>query len=97
MGRRFHQFCHKKDDNQKAIEEHLGAFGYQVLDLSRVGSGVPDLLVSNRKEMWLIEVKASSKKKLTPAQVEFQIDWNGKPIDRIDSVEACQEWIIAHA
>lgn len=72
------------DNNQKEIVAALRKAGRQVVILSAVGKGVPDLLVSNPDEMWLMEVKnlnvKDHKHEFTPAQHEFMALWRGKPI-----------------
>lgn len=66
------------DANQPEIVAALRSIGAEVTDLSRVGSGVCDLLVSYRGNWYAIEIKDGrkppSERKLTPDQVE----WHGK-------------------
>jgi hypothetical protein len=57
------------------IVKALRKVGCQVLDLSRVGEGCPDLLVRRRNgEPALIEVK-TPRGRLTPDQQRFIADW----------------------
>lgn len=65
------------DRNQKEIIEGLEAHGYKVAQLCTVGGGFPDLLVSNRSEMWLVEVKEPTKK-LNDKQELWHRRWQGK-------------------
>lgn len=51
----------KVDANQPEIVAALRGVGAEVTDLSRVGGGVPDLLVSYRKQWFLIECKDGKK------------------------------------
>lgn len=60
----------RKDDNQRAIEQCFRAHGCKVFDLSRLGEGWPDLIVSRGKQHAFCEVKGE-KGRLTPAQVRF--------------------------
>ena len=75
------------DINQKAIVEHLRAMGCSVFHLHEVGKGCPDLLVGIDNQTHLVEVKKDAKATFTPAQVEFQGNWKGSPVIRINSVE----------
>ena len=65
-----------------AVVSALRAHGRRVLDLSRVGNGCPDLLVTFGGHLLLMEVKrplgpkgGSSKSKLRASQVEFAHQW----------------------
>jgi len=64
------QYAHKIDGNQTEIVKALRQTGHQVVVLSRVGDGVPDLLVGRAGLWWLCENKAD-KGKLEPGQVMF--------------------------
>lgn len=72
------------DENQASIVQALQEAGCGVIDLSAVGRGRPDLLVSAPAfpfTLYLLEVKNPSKPKadqaLTPAQVKFHAAWKG--------------------
>jgi len=65
---------HRTDDNQLEIVKALRSVGAEVCDLSRVGFGCPDLLVSFCGRMTLIEVK-SRKGKLNDYQKRFHEKW----------------------
>jgi hypothetical protein len=72
------------DENQPSIVQALQDAGCCVLDLSAVGRGRPDLLVSAPAfpfTLYLLEVKNPDKPKadqaLTPAQVKFHAAWKG--------------------
>ncbi len=70
------------DANQAAIVAALKRCGAYVWVL-----GLPvDLLVGHQGRMWLVEVKANSKKKFTPLQEDFIAHWNGIPVVRVESV-----------
>jgi Holliday junction resolvase len=75
------------DINQKAIVEHLRAMGASVFHLHEVGKGCPDLLVGINNQTILVEVKRDAKATFTPQQIEFQGNWKGSPVVRINSVE----------
>ena len=63
------------DANQAEIVSALRDIGCSVLDLSRVGEGVPDLLVwSHKVGLVLLEVKID-KGKLTLEQRDFHQRW----------------------
>ena len=61
----------RTDANHAAVVRALRQVGASVLDLSRVGQGCPDLLVGYQGKNFLVEVKATAKKKLTKDQVRF--------------------------
>lgn len=69
------------DGNHSDIAAALRQAGCSVLDLSRVGQGCLDLLVSRNGQTWFIEVKDGrkppSERCLTPAQKRFAGDWRG--------------------
>ncbi len=83
------------DNNQKEIVDALRKAGRQVIILSTLGGGVPDLLVSSPSEMWLMEVKnpdiKDHKREFTPAQHEFRALWRGKPIITVYDAEQAIE------
>ena len=66
----------KKDSSQPAIEAAFRQAGWAVEDVHVVGGGF-DLFVSKRKITIAVECK-TGKKKLTPAQMEKQMSWQGE-------------------
>ena len=72
------------DSNQKAIVQALrdaGAYVYII--------GLPvDLLVGYKNHTFLVEIKSTSKKRLTSLQADFFENWSGSTLARIDSPEA---------
>lgn len=66
------------DLNHRGIVTDLQECGYSVIDLSGVGHGVPDILISGPSDMWLCEIK-SAFGKLNPMQVRWHQSWRGKP------------------
>lgn len=84
----------KVDANQSEIVQALRQAGCSVLDLSAVGKGCPDLLVTTPvwpHELRLLEVKDGSKppshRKLTADQETFHAQWRG-PIHVVTCVES---------
>ena len=72
------------DENQKTIVDALrkaGAFVWII--------GLPvDLLVGYKNHTFLVEIKSTSKKRLTSLQANFFENWSGSTLARIDSPEA---------
>jgi len=70
------------DKNQATLVKQLRDGGRTVITLQSVGNGCPDLLVGYKGVNYLLEVKDGSKppskRKLTPDQISFRRDWNGK-------------------
>jgi hypothetical protein len=69
------RYARRKDGNQNAIAAHLESLGWICLDLSRLGSGCPDMAVGRPGYMALVEVKQPGET-LTPDQVEFRKKWD---------------------
>lgn len=71
-------YARKKDTNHNAIGNHLRSLGYNVLDLWRASSGIPDLCVClPGMGACLVEVKRSPSEKLTPAEQVVRDRWEG--------------------
>ena len=66
----------RRDTNQQEIVTGLREAGYVVVDLSRVGDGCPDILVSKDGYTHLIEIK-SKNGKLRESQKYFMQQWRG--------------------
>jgi len=81
--RSYHAVGHR-DANERSIIEALEARGFSVTQVQ--GRGVPDLLVSKHKTVWLVEVK-QPKKGYTPAQVEWRARWLGPEIWCLRTIE----------
>ena len=72
------------DANQQAIVAALRASGAYVWII-----GLPvDLLVGYKNHTFLVEIKTTSKKRLTKLQEDFFLKWNGGTLCRVDSAEA---------
>ena len=70
------------DKNQKQIVQEIRAAGYTVQHLHMVGEGCPDILVGGHGVNFLFEIKdpsqPPSKRKLTPDEMEWHLNWNGQ-------------------
>ena len=77
------------DENQKTIVDALrkaGAFVWLI--------GLPvDLLVGYKNHTFLVEIKSTSKKRLTGLQADFFENWSGSTLARVDSPEAALRMI----
>ena len=80
-------YAKRVDVNQKDIVKALRDCGASVVDLSKVGHGIPDLLVGYAGLTVLVEVKSSEKAKFTDDQLEFMKRWYGGALIRINDVE----------
>lgn len=69
------------DANHGEVVEAFRRLGFAVADLSRLGSGIPDLAISRAGRTALIEVKDGDKppsaRKLTPDEQRFRDGWQG--------------------
>jgi hypothetical protein len=72
------RYAARVDDNHGEIVKALQRIGVYVVDCSHVGAGFPDLLCFYRGQVTLVEIKdgekASSRKRLTPAQTIFHAE-----------------------
>jgi len=77
------------DANQDAIVATLRAAGAYVWII-----GLPvDLLVGYKGHTFLVEVKTTSKKRLTALQADFFANWSGSTLARVDSPDAALRMI----
>ena len=81
-------YAKRTDANQAKIVKTLREAGADVYDLSKVGKGIPDLLVTFNGETILMEVKRDAKAKFTADQLKFIAKWKGGPLSRVDSPES---------
>jgi Holliday junction resolvase len=81
-------YARRTDANQAEIVKTLRDAGADVYDLSKVGKGIPDLLVTFNGETILMEVKTNAKSRYTPDQLKFIANWKGGPLSRVDSPES---------
>lgn len=78
------RYAARTDENQAAIVQALRDAGAYVWII-----GLPvDLLVGYKGHTFLVEVKTTSKKRLTGLQTDFFKEWIGGTLVRINSPEA---------
>ena len=69
----------KIDGNQFSVVWALRKAGCNVLIISALGDGSPDILVNRAGQIYMLEIKDGSKppsrRKLTPDQERFKRDW----------------------
>ena len=83
------RYAARVDANQDQIVSALRAAGAFVWII-----GLPvDLLVGFKNHTFLVEVKTTSKKRLTKLQADFFENWTGGTVCRIDSTEAALRMI----
>jgi hypothetical protein len=83
------RYAARKDENEAAIVKALRDAGAYVWII-----GLPvDLLVGFRDRTLLMEVKTTSKKRLTGLQADFFEKWTGGTLCRVDSPEAALRMI----
>lgn len=72
----------RKDDNHNEIANTFITCGFSVHDTSQLGGGFPDIVVSNDRATFLVEIKDGkkprSKQKLTTDEELFHTLWRGK-------------------
>jgi len=72
------------DANQAAIVQALRDAGATVWIIE-----LPvDLVVGHKNHTYLVEIKTTSKKRLTKLQEDFFLKWSGGTLCRVDSPEA---------
>lgn len=83
---------HGKDATQDGIRDALVAAGATVQDLSRIGTGVPDLLVGYAGRNYLIECKSPTGVKhqtgLRATQAVWHFRWEGQVAIASDADQA---------
>jgi hypothetical protein len=83
------RYAARVDANQDQIVSALRSAGAYVWII-----GLPvDLLVGFRGHTFLVEIKSTSKKRLTSLQADFFENWSGSTLARIDSAEAALRMI----
>jgi hypothetical protein len=76
----------RHDGNHSAITDLLRRAGASVFDTASLGNGFPDIAVGYRGRTDLVEIKVGNKK-LTPDEIDFGIDWRGRRVLIMRSVE----------
>jgi hypothetical protein len=87
---------HRHDDEHRPIVDTLERLGFACLDLSGVGGGAPDLLVADRGQLTLVEIKTAGTqyaKRLRDSQRTFAARWP-VPVVVLDSPESALAWAI---
>jgi hypothetical protein len=83
------RYAARVDANQEQIVSALRAAGAYVWII-----GIPvDLLVGYRGHTFLVEIKSTTKGRLTPLQRDFFENWGGSTLSRVDSPEAALRMI----
>jgi hypothetical protein len=83
------RYAARVDANQEQIVLALRSAGAYVWII-----GLPvDLLVGFRGHTFLVEIKSTSKKRLTGLQADFFENWSGSTLSRVDSPEAALRMI----
>lgn len=78
------RYAARVDANQEQIVSALRAAGAYVWII-----GLPvDLLVGYKNHTFLVEIKTTSKKRLTKLQADFFENWMGGTLCRIDNAES---------
>lgn len=79
------------DANQGEVVKALRSAGALVLSLAAIGKGCPDLLVSWKGVLVLMEIKDGSKpqsqRKLTSMEADFFDKWSDSPVFVVESVD----------
>lgn len=84
---------HHRDANHGEVQTELEQLGASVVDLSRVGDDLPDLLVGFCGRDFKVEVKAP-KGKQSDGQKDFARDWRGSKVVVIRSRIEAREWYL---
>ena len=83
------RYAARVDQNQSEIVAALRKAGAYVWVI-----GLPvDLLVGHNNRTFLVEVKTTSKKRLTSLQADFFKSWSGSSLERIETPEQALKMI----
>lgn len=85
----------KVDANQAEIVAALRNVGAGVCDLSAVGEGCPDLLVSYRGAWTLLEVKDGKKPPSARTLTQDQVKWHARHTAKVHVVKSVDEALSA--
>lgn len=77
----------RKDLNQGEFEEYLALSGRAWRSIHRAGFGVPDLLVKARYGVLVLYEVKRPKKKLTLQEEKFFSEFEGCPVEKVETVE----------
>ena len=95
------RYAKRTDDNHRDVVEEIRAVFPEasIFDASGAGKGFPDLVVGVWGRNFLFEIKdpekSESKRKLTPAQVEFHDNWQGQAA-KVHSAAEALKYIAKH-
>jgi hypothetical protein len=82
----------RKDTNHKEIVKVLKDCGITVWDAAHIGGGFPDLVISHKGKLMLLEIKDGSKppsaRKLTDDEAKFHAKFHGHchVIESVDDI-----------
>jgi hypothetical protein len=86
----------ERDANHAELTREYEALGCKVQDLSAVGGGCPDVLVSGSgvKGRWdrLVEFKTETGT-LTPSQIRWNGEWRGRPAVLVRTAEQVHQHV----
>lgn len=71
------RYAAKIDNNHREIVDGLRGIGCGVLDMAKLGKGVPDILVLFRDRCWLMEIKDQGGS-LTDSEQRWHRAWPGE-------------------
>ncbi|SEO78270.1 hypothetical protein [Nitrosovibrio sp. Nv6] len=87
----------KKDANHKEIVDAFEKLGACVLDMSTLGSGVPDILVMCKGTPYMVDIKnpktGYGKRGLNQNQKEWAAEWKGGPVYMISTVDQVTDMV----
>jgi Holliday junction resolvase len=87
------KYAKRVDTNQKEIVKVLRDLGCSVVHMHEAGRGIPDLLVGKDDITYLVEIKRDAKASYTPAQIEFQDNWKGAKVVRINNIDDAIDFV----
>lgn len=85
----------RKDANHADMVAAFERIGCAVADLSTVGNGIPDLLVSKHGEACLCEIKME-KGNLRKSQSDFAKSWKGeiRVVRNVEDAQEVADWLL---
>jgi hypothetical protein len=84
---------HHRDANHGEIQLELEQLGASVVDLSKFGKRLPDLLVGFCGRDYKVEIKAPDGEQ-DNGQKEFARDWRGSSVVVVHSRQQAREWYL---
>lgn len=87
----------RRDDNHGEVVEAFEQGGACVLDLSSVGGGVPDIIVSYLDVLHLVEIKNGTnsygRRGLNKRQRKWAENWRGSPVIVVHTPAQARKWL----